>query len=29
MSSELVDRLALTDLVAQYAIAVDHRDEPR
>ena len=28
MSSELVDRLALTDLVAQYAIAVDHRDEP-
>lgn len=28
MSSELADRLALTDLIAQYAIAVDRRDEP-
>lgn len=27
MSSELADRLALADLVAQYAIAVDRRDE--
>ncbi|PTR24923.1 uncharacterized protein (TIGR02246 family) [Rhodococcus sp. OK519] len=27
MSSELADRLALSDLVAQYAIAVDRRDE--
>lgn len=27
MSSELADRLALTDIVAQYAIAVDRRDE--
>ncbi|MGF7121687.1 nuclear transport factor 2 family protein [Rhodococcus sp. TAF43] len=27
MSRELADRLALSDLVAQYAIAVDRRDE--
>lgn len=27
MTRELADRLALTDLVAQYAIAVDRRDE--
>lgn len=27
MSSELADRLALSDLVAQYAIAVDRRDD--
>ena len=28
MTRELADRLALSDLVAQYAIAVDRRDEP-
>ncbi|WP_305093013.1 nuclear transport factor 2 family protein [Prescottella sp. R16] len=27
MTRELIDRLALSDLVAQYAIAVDRRDE--